>query len=224
MTARDPALAPRSEPGVPPGWSRPRPRRAMTLGGRTGDECTAEGDERRPGRALEDQGRDADARGRRFESQRRGSRGARLRRRPVSASRRAGGGFAARAAAIQSDPCWTVMAGFAGRLPIDADVLRRDGDVAWAARNSSKPGRSGPGELGCPGVARLVTPPSRALLSGGHGRVPYPPQQAVSSSAQSILDDLRCEPSPRPHQKMPTRIIRPAALDTTNRRLRPHIP
>lgn len=52
--------------------------------------------------------------------------------------------FAARAAATQSDPCWTVMAGFADRLPIGADVLRSDGDVAWAARNSSKPGRSGP--------------------------------------------------------------------------------
>ena len=52
--------------------------------------------------------------------------------------------FAARAAATQSDPCWTVMAGFADRLPIDADVLRSHGDVAWAARNSSKPGRSEP--------------------------------------------------------------------------------
>ncbi len=51
--------------------------------------------------------------------------------------------FAARAAATQSDPCWTVMASFSGRLPIEADVFRSDGDVAWAARNSSKPGRSG---------------------------------------------------------------------------------
>lgn len=52
--------------------------------------------------------------------------------------------FAARAAATRSDPCWTVMAGFADRLPIGVDVLRSDGDVAWAARNNSKPGRSGP--------------------------------------------------------------------------------
>ena len=51
--------------------------------------------------------------------------------------------FAAQATATRSDPCCTVMAGFAGRLPIDADVLRSDGDVAWAARDSSKPGRSG---------------------------------------------------------------------------------
>ena len=35
------------------------------------------------------------------------------------------------------------MAGFAGRLPIYADVLWSDGDLAWAARDSSKPGRSG---------------------------------------------------------------------------------
>jgi hypothetical protein len=60
--------------------------------------------------------------------------------------------FAAVAANTLSAPCWTVMAAFAERLPIAADVLRAGGPVngpveepiGWAARNSAKPGRSGP--------------------------------------------------------------------------------
>ena len=77
--------------------------------------------------------------------------------------------FAARAAATQSDPCWTVMAGFAGRLPIEADVLRGDGDVAWAARNSSKPGRSGPESWvvqASPAWSRLHLERSEAEVAG----------------------------------------------------------
>lgn len=51
--------------------------------------------------------------------------------------------MAGRAAATPSDPCWTVMAAFAERLPIE-DVIRDAGPIGWAARNSAKPGRSGP--------------------------------------------------------------------------------
>lgn len=53
-------------------------------------------------------------------------------------------GMAARAAATPSDPCWTVMAAFAERLPVAGDVIRDAGPIGWAARNSAKPGRSGP--------------------------------------------------------------------------------
>lgn len=52
--------------------------------------------------------------------------------------------LAARASATPSAPCWTVMAAFGERLPVEPDVLRSPGEVAWAARNSSKPGRAGP--------------------------------------------------------------------------------
>jgi renalase len=52
--------------------------------------------------------------------------------------------FAALAVQTLSAPCWTVMAAFAESLPITADVLREDGIIGWAARNSAKPGRSGP--------------------------------------------------------------------------------
>jgi predicted NAD/FAD-dependent oxidoreductase len=50
--------------------------------------------------------------------------------------------FAARAAGVSSAPCWAAMAGFAGRLPLAADIFRSStGPVVWAARNSAKPGR-----------------------------------------------------------------------------------
>ncbi len=52
--------------------------------------------------------------------------------------------MAACAAATPAQPCWTVMAAFAERLPVAADVLREQGAIGWAARNSAKPGRSGP--------------------------------------------------------------------------------
>ena len=53
-------------------------------------------------------------------------------------------GMAACAAATPAQPCWTVMAAFAERVPVTADVLRKQGPIGWAARNSAKPGRSGP--------------------------------------------------------------------------------
>ncbi|MDP1874157.1 NAD(P)/FAD-dependent oxidoreductase [Phenylobacterium sp.] len=51
--------------------------------------------------------------------------------------------MAAQAAAVISEPCWTVMAAFAAPLTLP-DVVREAGPLAWAARNSAKPGRTGP--------------------------------------------------------------------------------
>ena len=48
------------------------------------------------------------------------------------------------AADVASEPCWTVLAAFDHRLPIEADVIRQTGILDWAARNSAKPRRSGP--------------------------------------------------------------------------------
>lgn len=51
--------------------------------------------------------------------------------------------LAAVAGAVQSTPCWAVMAGFAARLPLAEDSYRsKTGPISWAARNSAKPGRS----------------------------------------------------------------------------------
>ena len=54
--------------------------------------------------------------------------------------------MAARAEATKTKPCWTVMAAFANRLPTSLNCWRGDEEdpLAWAARNLSKPGRTGP--------------------------------------------------------------------------------
>ncbi len=52
--------------------------------------------------------------------------------------------LAALAAATPAQPCWTVMAAFTSRVAAADDVLREAGPIGWAARNSAKPGRSGP--------------------------------------------------------------------------------
>lgn len=50
----------------------------------------------------------------------------------------------ARAQAVTMAPCWSVMAEFRSRLPVDFDGLFvNEGPVSWAARDSSKPGRGG---------------------------------------------------------------------------------
>ena len=54
------------------------------------------------------------------------------------------GAFVACARDTSAAPCWTVMAAFGTRVGVQADVLRPAGVVGWAARNSAKPGRSGP--------------------------------------------------------------------------------
>jgi len=44
----------------------------------------------------------------------------------------------------RSKPCWTGLFAFDERIPADQDIIRDKGIVAWAARNSVKPGREGP--------------------------------------------------------------------------------
>lgn len=51
--------------------------------------------------------------------------------------------LAAIPAGVHSAPCWAVLAAFAAPLPLSEDVLRGEGAISWAARNSAKPGRAG---------------------------------------------------------------------------------
>jgi renalase len=44
----------------------------------------------------------------------------------------------------RSQPCWTAMFAFDAPLDNVAPVIRNQGEIAWAARNSAKPGRCGP--------------------------------------------------------------------------------
>ncbi len=50
--------------------------------------------------------------------------------------------WAGLARATPSDPCWTVMAAYDGRLPFAADRLTDRGIIGSAIRNSAKPGRA----------------------------------------------------------------------------------
>lgn len=54
--------------------------------------------------------------------------------------------WSAQALARPSSPCWTVMLVLSEALPTAPDCLRGNDDaiLGWAARNSSKPGRTGP--------------------------------------------------------------------------------
>ncbi len=54
-------------------------------------------------------------------------------------------GMASQAEAVESAPCWAAMAVFDTPLAIENDTLADRGPIAWAARNSAKPGR-GEGE------------------------------------------------------------------------------
>ena len=44
----------------------------------------------------------------------------------------------------RSQPCWSGMFAFDAPLPHREDILRDSGILAWAARDSAKPGRAGP--------------------------------------------------------------------------------
>jgi renalase len=51
---------------------------------------------------------------------------------------------ASRAGAATSQPCWTVMLAFSAPVAVVRDCWRSEDVIGWAARNSAKPGRSGP--------------------------------------------------------------------------------
>ena len=52
--------------------------------------------------------------------------------------------MAAIAQSCSSAPCWTAMVAFEDRIAIVDDIVKDCGVIGWAARNSAKPGRSGP--------------------------------------------------------------------------------
>jgi predicted NAD/FAD-dependent oxidoreductase len=51
--------------------------------------------------------------------------------------------LAARAQAAPSDPCWTLMLAFPEAVAVERGCWRDAGIIGWAARNNSKPGRTG---------------------------------------------------------------------------------
>lgn len=79
-------------------------------------------------------------------------------------------------ARVHSAPCWAVLAAFAEPLPVAHDTLRGEGAIAWAARNSAKPGRGG---AEC-WVIHASPARSRELLDGDKAQV-----------AALLLEDFR---------------------------------
>lgn len=69
---------------------------------------------------------------------------------------------------VRSQPCWTAMFAFAGPVACAADSIRDTGPLAWAARNSAKPGREGPecwvAQAGAPWSAAHLEKPAEAVL------------------------------------------------------------
>jgi renalase len=91
--------------------------------------------------------------------------------------------FAARAAAVTSLPCWTVMLAFADRLPMVADTLRNAGSIGWAARDSAKPGRASIESW----VIQASAPWSTAHLDDEPGTVIEALSQALGCAAGAAL-------------------------------------
>lgn len=79
-------------------------------------------------------------------------------------------------ARVHSAPCWAVLAAFAEPLPLARDTLQGEGAIAWAARNSAKPGRGG---AEC-WVIHASPARSRELLGGDKAEV-----------AALLLEDFR---------------------------------
>ena len=95
-------------------------------------------------------------------------------------------------AQIQMSPCWTVMAAFDQRLPVELDGLFvDDSPLAWAARDGSKPGRpagerwvlqAGP-EWSTRWLEREPEAVADRLLAAFAAATGLPPTEAVSAVA-----------------------------------------
>ena len=86
----------------------------------------------------------------------------------------------------RSQPCWTGMFVFERRLDGLPAVLRNEGGIAWATRNSAKPGRSGPEAW----VVQASAAWSAASLEA--------PQEQVSALLLAELEKAAGSPLPEP--------------------------
>lgn len=103
---------------------------------------------------------------------------------------RAAAGPAARARTAVSEPCWTAMAAFGHPVPVDADCRTgsQSGDavLGWAARNSAKPGRTGPESW----IVQATPEWSRRHIDAGRDEV-------VPVLLTALSDDLGVDLPPR---------------------------
>ena len=109
--------------------------------------------------------------------------------------------LAARAGGARSEPCWAVMVAFAESIAAKDDCQRGDDVIGWAARNNSKPGRTGleswvvhaPGEWSRQRIDDDPQQVSAALIDAlAHGLgVDLPPRVATDAHLWRFA---RCEP------------------------------
>jgi renalase len=86
----------------------------------------------------------------------------------------------------RSQPCWTTMLVFDQPLGGLPPVIRNQGDISWAARNSAKPGREGP-----------ETWVVQASRSWSHARIDAAAEE-VSAMLCAALSDAADRPIPAP--------------------------
>ncbi|MDN3566574.1 NAD(P)-binding protein [Paeniroseomonas aquatica] len=96
-------------------------------------------------------------------------------------------GLPPRLAAVRIAPCWTVMLGFAARLPLPDSLRPGTGPIGWAARDSSKPGRDAGRECW---VVQAGPDWSRAWLEAAPAAVIPPLLQALADLAGGPLPAL----------------------------------
>jgi hypothetical protein len=93
--------------------------------------------------------------------------------------------LAARAAATPAEPCWTTMLAFSQTLAVSQDCWRSEGPIGWAARNTAKPGRTGPEAW----VIQASPDWSRAWLEAEADEVTAQLSQALSDLLAIALPD-----------------------------------
>ena len=86
----------------------------------------------------------------------------------------------------RSQPCWTGMFAFDEPLDTLPPIIRDAGPIAWATRNSAKPGRTGP-------ETWLV----QASANWSRGRLEASPEQ-VTAQLLAALADVHRGPLPQP--------------------------
>lgn len=101
--------------------------------------------------------------------------------------------LAACAAAVPTDPCWTTMLAFSESVPVAQNCWRGQDIIGWAARNSSKPGRTGPESW----VVQSNPDWSRRHIEADASRVSATLKDALSSLLASELPPTIAEVSHR---------------------------
>jgi hypothetical protein len=102
-------------------------------------------------------------------------------------------------------PCWAGLVAFAAPLPVDGEVVRPGGDLAWAARHRTKPGR---------GEAETWTAHADPAWSRRH--LELPPEEVAPALLRLLEAALSALPAPvhlEAHRWRHALVERPLGVD-----------